>query len=1031
MRANISAWAIRRPIPPILLMIILSLLGLVAFFNMNIDQSPNVDVPLVLVSVSESGAATAELEAQVTRLVENAIANIGGVKHIGSAVRDSLSRTQIEFNLDVPTDRAVEDVRNAVSKIRPELPANIDEPVVERVNITNADVVAFAVGSSSMTDTELGWFVDNQVSRAMLTLPGVGGVVRSGGSTRELVIELDPDRLNGLGVTVVDVNDQLRSTNANLPGGLTKVGKSEQIVRAVGSSSSVDTLANTAITLSNGRKARLNSLGRVTDSFSEVRSAATLDGKPVVSFAIQRSPNVSVVAVSDQVDAMVEKLRKANPTVAFHRIFSIADNAKRAYDASMEALELGAFLSAVVVLIFLRDWRATFIVGMAMPLSLLPTFFVIRALGYTLNWCSLLAFTLVVGVLVDDAIVEIENIVRHVRMGKSPYQAALDAADEIGLAVVATTMTIVAVFLPLSLMSGVSGQFFRQFGFTVSIAVLFSLLVARLITPMMAAHLGRAHPERKRSSGRVGAAYVSLLDLALRHRWISAGCGAAFFIGSLCLIPLLPTDFLPDQDNGISSLFVELPPGATIDDSRTAVTQITTIATRDPTVEHVFAVIGGDANFGQVRQAHITLLFKPRAQRALRQSQIEKNLSAAFHDIPGIHYNFGQSNNGGQALQIILSGDDGELVDRTAEQIVGEMRGVPNLTNIRSSAELLQPELRITPLANRAALLGVSVADISATTRVATLGEIDSRLAKFDTSDRQVPIRVQVDRSSWDDPRQIGRLRVRTAAGTTVPLDSVAEIRLDSGISEIKRYQRERQVTVGADTNGAPLGPALHAVRALPSLANLPPGVRLSNTGDAEIMGEVQANFGMACAAGMLMVFAVLVLLFGSFLQPLTIMMTLPLSIGGACGALLLTGDSMSLSVLIGLLMLMGIVSKNAILFLDYALLSIRERNLPRHTALLEAGEARAQPILMTTIAMVAGMAPIAARLGNQSDFNGPMAVTVIGGLIVSTLLSLVFVPVIFTFVDDCQLWLVRTFETVLPGRRVAKAAPERIAATN
>jgi multidrug efflux pump subunit AcrB len=1004
MTGNISAWAIRHPIPPIVLFIVLTLVGVVSFFGIEIDEGPNVDIPIVTVTVTQSGAAPAELESQVTRLVEDAITNIGGIDHIVSSVKDGISITSVEFVIGTNTDRAVNDVRDAVSKIRENLPQTIDEPQVERENVSGGDVMAYAVSDPQMSDTQLGWLVDNEITRALLEVKGVGQITRSGGSEREVRVDLDPARLIALGITVDDVNRQIRAVNANMPGGRATIGRTEQSIRAIGSVESVEQLRAMTIILPNHRQARLQDLGTVVDGFAEVRGASSFDGAPVISFSVERSAGASVVTVSDGVEAKMATLEKAHPEITFHRIYSAADYARGGYHASMEALELGALLAVIVVYLFLRDLRATLIVGAAMPLSMFPTFFPMSALGFTLNWCSLLALTLVVGILVDDAIVEIENIVRHMRMGKTAYQASLDAADEIGLAVVATTMTIVAVFMPVSLMPGIAGQFFRQFGATVSIAVLFSLLVARLITPMMAAYLGRHHGERNHTNPLIPP-YLRVLAWAVDHRWWTTLIGVVIFLISLSFLAFIPTDFLPAQDQALSNMYVELPPGSTIDDTRAAIDRITRIAKRDKDVRHVFATEGD----GEVRISHVTFILSPRTERSRRQQAIEKDLGAAMHEVPGIRFNFGQGGSQ-QDLRIILIGDDFAALDRVADQLVTQMRGVPNLSNVRSSANLLQPELQIRPLYDRASELGVSVADISQTARLATLGEINANLAKFNLDDRQIPIRVQIDPNAHGDLGEIGNLRVSSANGGTVPLASVAEITMGSGTSLIRRYERQRQVTVGADLNGAAMGPASDAVHALPALMNLPPGVHVKNSGDAEFFGELMKNFLLAMAAGIMMVLGVMVLLFRSFLQPLTIMVALVMSVGGAFGALLITGDTLSISVMIGLLMLMGIVSKNSILFVDYAMMEMREAGRDRRAALIEAGAKRAQPILMTTIAMVAGMLPIAMRFGDEADFRAPMAVTVIGGLLTSTVLSLVFVPVAFTFVDDIQTWVFRHF---------------------
>ena len=1033
MRGNISAWAIRRPIPSIVLFMILTAVGIVSFASTSITDSPNVDLPLVSVTVTESGAAPEELETQVTRLVEDAVANLGRIKEITSTVTDGTSETDIEFIIGTNTDRAVNDVRDAISKIRSELPGSIDDPQVERIDATGDAVVAYAVSIPGYSAARLGWFVDNDIARAMSTVKGVAAIRRWGGAEREIRISLDPARLVALGVTVNDVNSQIRAVNANMPGGRSTLGTTEQSIRTLGSVETVEQLRRVTITLPAAvsttatavatRTARLSDLGTIEDGYADIRSAARFNGKSVVVFAVLRSAGESEVDVAKGVDRRIAELKKQVPGLTLDQIYSNAEEAETAYHASREALLLGAALAALVVAVFLRNWRATAIVVVAMPLSIFPTFFPMLVLGFTLNWCSLLALTLVVGVLVDDAIVEIENIVRHIRMGKTPYQAALDAADEIGLAVVATTMTIVAVFLPVSFMPGIAGAYFRQFGATIAVAVLFSLLVARLITPMMAAYLATPEGPKEHTPRFIGR-YLQLLGWALDHRIKTLIIATLLFFGSVGLVMLVPTEFLGAEDNSLSVMSVELPPGSTLADTDAATDKMSAIIRREPEVRNVLVRMGG--SYGDVRLGRIIVNLVKRADRSRRQQAIEQDLSEKLKAVPGVRYNFFGSNGSDQDLGISLVGDDPQAMEAVSNQLVRDMQQTRGLSNVKSSASLLRPELQIVPLYDRAAELGVSVAALSDTARLATLGEINANLAKFNLPDRQIPIRVEIDPTARADLDQIRNLRVSSVSGGSVPLDSVADIHFGSGTSQIKRRDRARQITVGADLNGAPLGPAVAAVKALPVLQNLPAGVRLKDSGSSEDMAEVFGAFGAAMGAGILLVLGVLVLLFQSFLQPITIMAALPLSLGGAFLALLVTGEPMSLTVLIGLMMLMGIVTKNSILLADYAMLAIKEHGLDRRSALLEAGAKRAQPIIMTTLAMVGGMLPIALRFGEQADFRAPMAITVIGGLVASTLLSLIFIPVAFTFVDDLQHWLGRYFVKILtvPPEPVVERQP-------
>jgi hydrophobic/amphiphilic exporter-1 (mainly G- bacteria), HAE1 family len=1024
MRGNISAWAIRRPIPSIVLFIILTAVGIVSFASTSITASPNVDLPLVSVTVTQSGAAPEELETQVTRLVEDAVANLGRIKEITSTVTDGSSETDIEFTLGTNTDRAVNDVRDAISKIRSDLPGTIDEPQVERIDATGDAVVAYAVSIPGYSPARLGWFVDNDIARSMSTVKGVAAIRRWGGAEREIRINLDPARLVALGVTVNDVNSQIRAVNANMPGGRSTLGTTEQSIRTLGSVETVEQLRGLTITLPaavsttatavSTRTARLTDLGTIEDGYADIRSAARFNGEPVVVFAVLRSAGESEVDVAKGVDRRLAEMKTRVPGLKLDQIYSNAEEAELAYFASREALLLGAALAALVVAVFLRDWRATAIVVIAMPLSIFPTFFPMLILGFTLNWCSLLALTLVVGVLVDDAIVEIENIVRHIRMGKTPYQAALDAADEIGLAVVATTMTIVAVFLPVSFMPGIAGAYFRQFGATIAVAVLFSLLVARLITPMMAAYLATPEGPKEHAPRFIGR-YLAMLGWALDHRIKTLVIAIALFLGSVGLVTLVPTEFLGAEDNSLSVMSIELPPGSTLADTDATTDKMTAIIRREPEVRNVLVRMGG--SYGDVRLGRIIVNLVKRADRSRRQQAIEQDLSEKLKAVPGVRFNFFGSNGGDQDLAISLVGDDPQAMDAVSDQMVRDMQQMPGLSNIKSSASLLRPELQIVPLYDRAAELGVSVAAISDTARLATLGEINANLAKFNLPDRQIPIRAELDPAARANLDQIRNLRVPSVSGGSVSLDSVADIHFGSGTSQIKRRDRARQITVGADISGAPLGPALAAVKALPVLQSLPAGVRLKDSGVSQDMDEVFGAFGEAMGAGILLVLGALVLLFQSFLQPITIMVALPLSLGGAFLALLVTGESLSMTVLIGLMMLMGIVTKNSILLADYAMLAIKEHGLDRRSALLEAGAKRAQPIIMTTLAMVGGMLPIALRFGEQADFRAPMAITVIGGLVASTLLSLIFIPVAFTFVDDLQHWMGRYFVKILTVR--------------
>ncbi len=1009
MAINISAWAIRKPIPSLVLFVVLTALGIFHFRSLPVTQMPNIDLPIVMVTVTQTGAAPSELETQVTKKVENAVAGVAGVKHITSSISEGTSVTTIEFHLETLVDRAVNDTRDAVTKIRTDLPRSIDEPQIQRVDIEGLPIVTYAVSSPTMTPEELSWFVDDTIARTLQGVRGVAQVKREGGVDREIRVALDPERLMAMGVTAAEVSRQLRATNLDVSGGRGQVGTQEQSIRTLAGAATVEALADTRIVLSNGRYVRLKDLGTVTDGATEQRVFARLDGKPVVAFGVYRAKGFSDVVVYDRTAEEVQKLLAAYPGVSISMIDTTVRYTKADYQSAMHTLIEGAILAVVVVFLFLRDWRATLITTLAIPLSILPTFWVMDALGFSLNAVSLLAITLVTGILVDDAIVEIENIVRHMRQGKSPYRASIEAADEIGLAVVATTLTIAAVFVPVSFMGGIAGQYFKQFGITVAIAVLFSLAVARLITPLLAAYFLRDTGHRETGDGFIMRRYIVLLAWSVRHRFITILMGLGVFAGTIFLSTMLPSGFLPTNDISRSMLSIELPPGATIEETQQVADRITHAMREQPEVASVYATAGGGGQgglamtAGEVRKATIVINLKPRDERTESQKAFESRMSPALKAIPDIRYTWSQDGQNTQrGFTVILSGSDGAAVEKAALELEKQVRDhVPVLSNVVSSASLDRPEIRIVPKLDEAAELGVSVDTIADTVRIATIGDIAANLAKFSAKDRQIDIRVQLDERARTHLSTFDALKVPTASGVAVPLTTVAEVHFGKGPTALDRYDRARRIAVEADLVGsAPLGVALEQVKALPAARNLPPGVTLKESGDAEIMGEVFSGFAMAIGAGVMLVLAVLILLFHDVLQPITILVSLPLSIGGAFIALLLTGNSVSLPVVIGFLMLMGIVTKNAILLVDFAIESIAHGH-SRFDALMEAGRKRAQPIVMTTIAMAAGMVPSALALGEGGSFRAPMAIAVIGGLIASTVLSLVFVPAVFTVMDD------------------------------
>ncbi|MEO0769160.1 MAG: efflux RND transporter permease subunit [Cyanobacteria bacterium J06649_4] len=1003
---NISAWSIKRPVPTIVLFLVLTIAGLVAFGNLGVDANPNIDVPTVTVTVRQTGAGPEELETQVTKKVEDAVAGLGNIDSLTSTVSDGSSETLIQFELGVDTEQATNDVRDAITRIRQDFPLDSQDPIVQRRDFFGGPVVTYTVSSDRRSVEELSDLVDREISRRLLSADGVSRVNRVGGVDREIRVDLEPSQLNALGITATQVNDQIRQFNVNLPGGRSDISGVEQGIRTLGSADTVETLQTFQIVLPSGDTVPLSSLGTIKDDFAEIRQSAKLNGNNAVGFQVFRSRGSVVVTVEEGVKAAVEELEATLPDdVEFQLIFTAATDIRDSYQASVDALILGCVLAVVVVGVFLRNWRTTLITATALPLSIIPTFLVLQALDYTLNSMSLLALTLAVGTLVDDAIVEIENTERHIGMGKHPFQAALDSTAEVGLAVVTTTATIVAVFIPVAFMGGVPGQFFKPFGVTVAVATMFSTLVARLVSPMMAAYLlqpAKADaPDNSVMAAdglrvpRVLLPYHRLLNTALSHRLLTVVLALMFFVGSVNLAKYIPTDLFESGNTSLATVSVSLPPGSTLEKTAQVSDRITNLLLAHPATDSVFITNTPASASGFVQ-------LKPKDER-IKRTEFEEAMRAEFKEIPGARIGFqSQGAGGSKAIEIVLSGEDPDLLTQTAQTLTEQMRQISGLVDVDSTASLVQPEVLIRPDPRRAADLGVSVASIARTASLATLGDSESNLADFDAGDRQIPIRVRLNQAVTADLSTLENLQVPSQSGELVPLIAVADIEFGSGPAQIDRFDRSRQVTVGANLQGITLGQGIAAVDGLPVMRNLPDGIREQPTGDAEIQKEVFSRFGLALGTAILMIYAVLVLLYNDFLYPLAVMVALPLCVGGALMGLLIAQKPLGLFALIGMVLLIGLVTKNSILLVDYALLAMKEGK-SRRQAVIEAGITRLRPILMTSISTVAGMVPIALELGAGGETRSPMAIAVIGGFSTSTLLTLVVVPVFFTYISSAR----------------------------
>ncbi|TIX51671.1 efflux RND transporter permease subunit [Alteraurantiacibacter aquimixticola] len=1004
---SFATWSIRNPIPPILLFILLAVAGIRGFMGLQIQDLPDLALPTVSVTAVLPGAAPAQLETEVARPLEDALASLDGLKHTNTTITDGTVQIQASFDLDKLLSDALIETKDAVDSARSDLPSDLLQPNVTANNFGTGTALAYAISSSRMDEAELSWFVDDTLTRTVRTVPGVGRVNRVGGIEREVAVTIDPTRLAAVGATVGDVSRALREMQQQSSGGRAQLSGAEQSVRTVSLMAEASELARLPVILSNGQQLRLEQLAIIEDGAADRTQLALLDGKPVVAFEVIRAKGTGEVAVADGVYAALDRLKEQYPDIQLTPVGGSVDYTLEQYDGSMSMLYEGALLSIVVVWLFLRDWRATAIAATALPLSILPTFAAMAWFGFSLNTLTLLALTVVVGILVDDAIVEVENIERHRRQGKSVMQATEEAVEEIAKAVIATTLTLVAVFLPTAMMGGIPGLIFRSFGWTAVIAVVMSLLVARLLTPMLAAHFLKGDAAHASESDRVMRPYIGAVQWCLSHRRITMFVTTAFLGASLALLPLIPTGFLPPDDRSSTRLSFELPPGSPLAATTGVAEEVRAAISEVEGVEHVFVAVGagGDDQAGAVRRASVTVLLAPRGERP-RKTEIEAMMRERLASVAGVRFAIGE---GLERLELVLASDDPQSLKAVSRDIERQMRGIEGLSNINSTASLEQPEIVIRPDLPRAAERGVTTDEIGEVVRVATSGDFDAQVARLNLDNRQLYIRVRLPDEARRSIETFENLRVSGREGL-VPLSSVAELSMGSGPAQIDRYDRQRFIQLTADLNGMPQGEVLAQVNALPAVADLPAAVSVIAGGGAEIGEELESGFATALVGGLLAIFCVLILLFKDFMQPVTILSAIPLSIGGAFVALVLMGSSLSMPTMIGMVMLMGIVTKNSILLVEHAILGIADHGRTRHDALVHACRMRARPIVMTTVAMIAGMAPIALGYGADASFRQPMALAVIGGLLTSTALSLLVVPVVFTLVDDVEQRLRRIF---------------------
>lgn len=1015
MSINVSSYSIKNPLVAILFFVLLTMGGLYGFSQMKVQQFPDIDFPAVVVTVSLPGAAPAQLENDIAKKIENRLTSITGVKHIRSTLQTGAVTIVTEFVLEKDISEAVDDVRSAVGEVRGDLPAAANDPIITKVSTSGFPVVTYTVAADNMSIEDLSWFVDDTITKRLSDIAGVGAISRVGGLTREITIAADPIALSGLQLSVVQLSQQIAGIQQDSSGGEAEVGNSTQTIRVLGAVERANELNQLQIAVPTGGTQALGRMAQVTDGAADPSSIATLNGQTVVAFNVVRSRGAGEVEVVERVDAELAKLAVEMSTIRIEKVYDRATPVAEDYDASLKMLIEGGILAVIVVFLFLRNMRATIVAAVALPLSVIPTFLGMYLFDFSLNIISLLALSLVIGVLVDDAIVEVENIIRHLRMGKTPYEAAMEAADEIGLAVVATTFTLIAVFLPTAFMGGVVGQFFRQFGWTAAMAIFASLLVARLITPMMAAYILRPEKRQVEVQSAMMTHYLKMVTWTLHHRWITMMATVMLFIASMSLVPLLPTAFIPDDNSDQTRVAIELTPDAELADTERVAALAASRILALPEVTHIFTSVGeaqasmdsGASSGNKAKNiAGLDIVLAPRSERILKKD-IEAKISELLTTVPSARFTVGLSSGGGSGYDFSLTSTNPEILEQSAQQIMSDIRALPTAGAVTSDRSLPRQELTVIP--NRLAMAdkGVTTLDIAKTLRVATVGDYEQQLSKLNLDSRQIPIVVRLPDIAKQSVSQLEGLYVPSTSptGEGVRIGDVAELDFGFGPAQISRLDRERTINISVQPAGSELGELVQAVKATPTIQQLPASITLIEQGQAENMAELFSGFIIAMLVGIVCILGVLILLFGKLLQPLTILMALPLSIGGALAGLVITHSSLSMPSMIGFIMLMGIATKNSILLVDYAIIA-QNHGLIRIDAILDACRKRARPIIMTTIAMGAGMLPLVFGWGAADPtFRRPMAAAVLGGLVTSTLLSLVVIPVVYTLMDDVSRW--------------------------
>ena len=1000
--------SIKRPVFATVTLLALILLGVVSYFRMNVDEMPDTTLPYVSVSITYEGAQPEQVDAQITKKVEEAVGEAKGVKHIRSISRDGGAEIGVEFNLDIDPAMAAQDVRDKVSAVRSELPDNIKEPVIERFDMKAAPVVAIAITSETATLRELSILVDDVIKPRLQKIAGVGRVKVTGLQKREIQLLLDQNKLTAFGFSIPEITQRLQQENQDIPAGKLTAANKNLSVRTAGNFNDPQDFLSVVIGTRNGTPVYYRQIGTVKDAIKEIETIARYDNQPAIGLEIGKQSGANAINVAKQVKAELEKIQKNLPVgIALHMV---RDDAQRVEESIHEVwfdLIISGFFAVVTVLWFLGDWRSTVISALAIPASIVSTFFFMKLANFSINSMSLLGLSLSVGLLIDDTIVVIENIIRHRQMGKSALEAAAEGTKEIALAVMATTFTVVAVFFPVGFMSGASGQFFKEFGLFIAFAVLVSLFISFTLTPMMAAlylPVGQQH-----ATGRLGQwwskwngwfdglteAYAVLLKKMLyQHRKKVLAGALALFVLSMMLFPYLGSSFMPITDQAQFTVKIKRQAGSTVEALDNSTQTMIEALQSLPEIQHIYSTSADEEQ---------TLFVKlvPKKERQRSQVGVISEVRQKLNSIAGVRIDIEQGD--GKPVTVSITGDSVERLGEIANELQQRMEKIPGVQDLVTSHRPGTPNLNIKIKTERANDLAVSTANIGNSMQTLLAGTI---IGKYSDSDERVDIRTRLTAMDRSHPESLNTIYVpseKTKADgqkMLIPLSQVAEWQYATSPAEINRYDRQKEIRLTANLDKTTLGDFDNQFYPSIQDISMPVGYQVRAAGELDDMEESFSSMGIALVLAVAFIFMILAAQFESYIEPFAIMLSLPLAVIGALIGLFLSGSALSVISAIGIMMLMGLVTKNAILLIDFAKQRIQD-NVPCNEALVDAARVRLRPILMTSAAMIFGMLPIALGIGPGSEARAPMAHAIIGGLITSTILTLVVVPVVYSLIYD------------------------------